>query len=94
MIYVPHIGYLLAVQPWWSPDETAPDVQHLDSKFDVTFSRNCFSATCFESPRVTFIYQSSYTTCLISLKKLHHANFCLGVNITIFNQNVCEFTQY
>ena len=33
MIYVPHIGYLLAVQPWWNQDQQPPDVDNFESEF-------------------------------------------------------------
>jgi hypothetical protein len=30
MIYVPHIGYLLAIQPWWNQDQQPPDVDNFE----------------------------------------------------------------
>jgi hypothetical protein len=30
MVYVPHVGYILAVVPWWKPDEPTPDLENFE----------------------------------------------------------------
>ena len=30
VVYVPHVGFLLSVDPWWNPNEPAPDFHQFD----------------------------------------------------------------
>jgi hypothetical protein len=38
MVYVPHVGYLLAVQPWWDSNAQPPDVTNIDGKLSTCLS--------------------------------------------------------